>query len=939
LATLQDHLVAAIDGHGSVVLLGGEAGIGKTTLCDRLASDARLAGAVVAWGRCLEGDVAPPFGPWLSVFRSWAEQAGPTAAAAAFGPSAEMVARLLPELVDESEIAGRSALEGAGAQFRLTEALGETVARMGTERPFVVLLDDFQWSDASSVAVTESVGRAIVESPVLLVTAYRDTELSSRAAESVNRLARLPRARRTDLVGLDELSVARCAAAVSGDRVSPEIAHELWTRTGGNPFFVTELARLGVDADRLPEGIRALMHARLSRLPADTVPMLEAAAVIGNEFRDDWLADAVGIGVADVLDQLEPVVAARFVDAASIGRHQFAHDLVRETLLDGMTVAARAQLHARVGETIERAVGAAVDEHLDELAAHYTEAARLGDVDRAVAYRERAARHAQDNLAYVEAAQHLEHACTLAELDTNIGLERRCDLLLALGDAWSSASDFDRARVAFERAMVIARSLRDPDRLAAAAFAHTGRMRLERVESSIPLLDEAMDAVVDDVPRARLLASRAMAVPLDRIDEKRERANEAWRVATAADDALAIALAARARCHTMFEPAQIDNVMELADMGLAAARRTGDAEQVLDALAIRWLVAAYRGDFEDLDWLDTEHRVEIGRLRRPLDVLNDLSLSTRRHLLRGEFDVAEQSISTQEEFAARFEWPEHMDLVSVHQRFWLRWWQGRARELADDVIAAAKTSQWLMFDLYSGLVEAQRGDVERVRSILGEIVPVMLRSGRGAWGKPAELVLASELALAAGDRPTVELLLDALREHAGLHAHNTLCFYIAPCDYAIGRLGAAVGDHDAAVAALESAVGFTESVRARPQCMAARAALAEVLQRRGRAEDGARARALLDGAIADARAMQLPYRVEQYEALRNAPPRGRIDGITERENDVLALLATGCTNQQIAAHLHLSVKTVERHLGNLYRKLGVANRTEAAAYAIRHSPD
>ena len=180
-------------------------------------------------------------------------------------------------------------------------------------------------------------------------------------------------------------------------------------------------------------------------------------------------------------------------------------------------------------------------------------------------------------------------------------------------------------------------------------------------------------------------------------------------------------------------------------------------------------------------------------------------------------------------------------------------------------------------------------------------------------------------------------MLDALREHAGLHAHNTLCFYIAPCDYNIGRLAAAVGDHDAAVAALESAVGFTEAVGARPQCMAARAALADVLQRRGRAEDGARARALLDGAIADARAMQLPSRVEQYEAMRTA--RRGVEGLTERENDVLALLATGCTNQQIAARLHLSVKTVERHLGNLYRKLDVANRTEAAAYAIRHSRD
>ena len=111
-----------------------------------------------------------------------------------------------------------------------------------------------------------------------------------------------------------------------------------------------------------------------------------------------------------------------------------------------------------------------------------------------------------------------------------------------------------------------------------------------------------------------------------------------------------------------------------------------------------------------------------------------------------------------------------------------------------------------------------------------------------------------------------------------------------------------------------------------------------MLRRRGRAEDDTRARMLLDDAIADARAMQLPYRVAEYEALRGPLPRGRIEGITEREHDVLELVASGATNQQIAAQLHLSVKTVERHLGNIYRKLGVSNRTEAAAYALRQLP-
>src|SRR5262249_27974007 len=148
-----------------------------TTICDWLAGEARDTGAVVCWGRCLEGDAAPPYGPWLQVLRAWAEQAGPVGAAAAFGPSAELLARLVPELVAGADVAAATELPGTGAQYLLIEALGEVVARLGRGVPLLVVLDDLQWADPSSLLVAESVGRAIVESPVLLLAAYRDNEL------------------------------------------------------------------------------------------------------------------------------------------------------------------------------------------------------------------------------------------------------------------------------------------------------------------------------------------------------------------------------------------------------------------------------------------------------------------------------------------------------------------------------------------------------------------------------------------------------------------------------------------------------------------------------------------------------------------------------------------------------------------------------------------
>ena len=176
----------------------------------------------------------------------------------------------------------------------------------------------------------------------------------------------------------------------------------------------------------------------------------------------------------------------------------------------------------------------------------------------------------------------------------------------------------------------------------------------------------------------------------------------------------------------------------------------------------------------------------------------------------------------------------------------------------------------------------------------------------------------------------------ALRPWAGLQVNYSICFYVGPCDYYLGRLTAALGKDADALTLLESAVAFVDAVPARPQRMVTRAALAHCLVQRGSRDDIERSSRLLQEAATLAREMRLDQRIAEYEGASMGASR-TTSSLTQREHDVLALLASGSTNQQIAAQLHLSAKTVERHLSNLYRKLGVANRTEAATYAIRHS--
>ena len=563
--------------------------------------------------------------------------------------------------------------------------------------------------------------------------------------------------------------------------------------------------------------------------------------------------------------------------------------------------------------------------------------ARVGKVGRAVEFRERAAERARRLSAYFEAADHLDHACALAELDPTSGVERRCDLLLALGDAWTCVSELGRARVAFRRAFDSAQSMHDYRRLAAAAMGHRGPTRLERTDASIPLLDEALAVIpkTDEVLRARLVAYRARSVPGDRDDEAREWSEDAWRLARATDDPLTISLAATARGWCSFTPAELDDAVKLAATAAATARRSGEVEALLEGLLVGSLAAAIRGEFAELDRLEEERCVEGERLRRPIDAVWGPCLRTRRHLLNGEFGAAERTILDLAELENRVGTSPH-----TLQLFWLRWWQGRAAELRDVIGSIAESSppQWITPQLLSGLISMQVGDIAGVRSVVGENVPIALSSTRGGWGRPVELTLAAELALAVDDRDHINALREALGEWAGLHAQYTLFFYLGPCDYYLGRLHAALGDDDRASESLEAALGFVDAVRARPQRMVTRAALAAVLAHRNRPGDQERSRVLLGEGLTLARDMNLPHYAREYEALVRHTPRTSAEGLTEREAEVLALVAEGSTNRQVAVRLHMSVKTVERHLSNLYRKLEVTNRTAAAAYAVRHPP-
>ncbi|NBH08517.1 AAA family ATPase, partial [Amycolatopsis sp. SID8362] len=257
---LATRLDEARSGRARLVLITGEPGIGKTRLAQELG--ARADGVPVAWGRASDDEGSPPY--WI--FRQIARGLGGT----------------LPPALAE----GAATSDSATARFEAFEAFSEELRERAEPAGLIVVLDDLQWADAASLALLVHVVRGMTGSRLLLVATYRDTETGGREAltTALAALAHEAGQTRIRLVGLPPADVRRRLEAVTGQEVTPELAAVVSRRTGGNPFFVDEMAPLlGSAADTLPDGVLDTVRARLARLSPPCRELVATAAALGSE--------------------------------------------------------------------------------------------------------------------------------------------------------------------------------------------------------------------------------------------------------------------------------------------------------------------------------------------------------------------------------------------------------------------------------------------------------------------------------------------------------------------------------------------------------------------------------------------------------------------------------------------------------------------------------
>jgi class 3 adenylate cyclase/tetratricopeptide (TPR) repeat protein len=532
----------ALGGHGRLVLVAGEAGIGKTRIAEQLVARARARAARSVWGRCFEGEGAPAYWPWIQLLRAYAATRPSAVLRAQLGRGASEVAQLLPEVGEVLPgLEPPPSLDPETARFRLFDAVAAFLRRAARETGLVVVVDDLHWADRSSLLLLEFVARELVESRLLVVGTYRDVEVSRHHPlnDTLAELIRQPATSRLVLRGLSEAEVARCIAAVAGTEPAPEVVAAVHSQSEGNPFFVGEIARLLVSEDRLgdegplglpiPEGVREVIDRRLNRLTERCNRLLAVAAVEGRDFDLNVVSQAAKLSAAKVLEKLDEAADAHLVAETGDGpgRYRFAHALVREVVYAGLGVNERVRLHYRVGEAIERHPD--LEARLAELAHHFLQSAAIGDADKAVAYATRAGNVAFDLLAYEEAAGHFERALQALKLAHPGDGYRRCELLLDLGQAQRAASDLASARASYEQAAAVAKSIGAAEPLARAALGLGVEFTVGVVDDvEIRLLEEALTALgeADSVLRARVLARLAKALLWTRQEDRRAALSE-----------------------------------------------------------------------------------------------------------------------------------------------------------------------------------------------------------------------------------------------------------------------------------------------------------------------------------------------------------------------------------------------------------------------------
>jgi DNA-binding CsgD family transcriptional regulator len=967
MSALNDALAAALAGRGSLVLVGGEAGIGKSRLVAEVGARAEALGCLVVQGGCFEADRALPYAPLLDLMRSRFSFRSPEVIAAEVGLLAPELATLLPEFATLlPELIPAAPHDPDREKQRLFQALLGYFARLAATAPLCIVIEDLHWADDISLEFLLHLARRLAGRPLLLLLSYRTDEAPPGLRQLLAELGRRRLGRELSLLPLDlaEVEALLRAIVAPGRAIRAEFIEAVYALTEGNPFFVEEvLASLAAGGGResseplrIPQTIRDAVARRVAWVSAPAQQVLTLAAVAGRRFDFSLLQELTGQGEAELVRQIKELVAAQLVVEESAERFAFRHALTRQAVYAQLLARERQGLHRSIVEALGRLGAGAAEATLPDLAYHCHAAGMWAESLRH-------ARHLAERAQAMEAPQAaIEHFSRAIEATQRLGQPPSLALYRGRGQAYEVRGEFERALEDYERALGAARAEDD------AAAEWQG------------LIDLGFLWAGRDYERSSDFFRRALALA--------ERMGDPGR--------LARSLNRLGNWHVnMDQPAQGRDCHRRA---LAIFRDLGDQPGMAESLDLLAVASLVLGD----------RRGAIGYFEEAIALLR--TLGERRGLSSTLATLAHLRCSTQvydtlpgatgDPGQARGEAEEALAIARA-----IGWRSGEAYALCElsDCLMAAGDYGRALGATREGLAIAEvlehREWMAIAHSNLGFIhldllAPTLAcqhceRALTWARDMGAQHIIGLSAAFLASthllnqdpqraetalaDLVTPEAPLGTLTQAVLLATYGELCLARGEPDVALGiaeRLIAwaeAVGGagvvprlwllRGAALAALGRATEAEVTLREaqetarqqgiRPRLWQIHLALARLLRAQGRREETGREYAAIR-AIAEEIAATI-----QDEALRDGylasalaqvptprPPTSReaaraaYGGLTAREREVAALIARGRSNREIAEALFVSERTVEAHTGHIRDKLGFTARAQVAAWAV-----
>ncbi len=978
LTALQECLEAAARGQGGVVLLSGEAGIGKSRLVAELRRSAETFDFQPLAGQCFPTDRACPYAPLLDLLGTFLAPLSPSQITTALGASARALFPLLPEQVQHlpelASLPPLPPLDPEQEKRRLFTMLADVFTRTTTSQPLLLVIEDIHWSDESTLEWIQFFARKIARHRLLVVLTYRSDEVHS-LLRSV--LAQFDRERQRQEVILEPLSRTYTETflrtILQGTRSLPAgMLDALFDLTEGNPFFLEEVLKALIVAGELVEGedgwrwkradtwhiplsLHNAVELRLTRLSADARRILQLAAVAGRRFDFALLLQITRDDEASLVELMKEAIAAQLVVEESAEQFTFRHALTQQAIAAGLLVRERRALHGTIAQTFEHLYATALDAHLADLAYHYAEAERWS---KAMEYATRAAEQAQALSAPRAAVEQWTRAMHAAQ---QLGQAASPTSYRTRGQAYEMLGDFEQAQADYERALQAARQEQEGhlewQSLLDLGFLWTSR-DYQRAGGYFQQAVELATQLGDAGLQAHSLNRQAnWLLNTGQVAQAQAMHHEALALFEAQHDQPGMAETLDLLGTVSLHEGDSLTAVHMYGRAIELLRAVGNRSVLCSCLTMRASCAC--------PWAETSCTVNWSLAECERDLVEALQLARELEWAAGEafaeliFGGVLASFGQLEAALAQAQQGLRLATEISHQQ----WIAGAHNTLGRIYLAMLAPEQalahveagfkvarplgsafWIallsvvQIQAYAALGQTQLAEValQEVRSWAENPHQTIGRALLVAWVELALVQQQPDLAL-----ERCEQLLETAPQRAGETAELVIP-RLWKCQ---GEALFALGQAEEAIQVLEEARRGAKLQQYLPLLWQIERSLGRAYRRQRRPEEAQQAFAsarqgiaLLSESIEDP-ALRSHFEQTAYAMLPKEKPislrratADEYDGLSEREREVAALIGQGKSNAEMAELLVVSKRTVETYVSRVLSKLGLTSRSQIALW-------